>query len=147
MLVDTASKGGNLLLNIGPTGEGVIPADSVERLQGMGRWMRVHGEAIYGTEASPFENAGFRSTRKQTRLNCFLPEWPTSRELLLPGVMRAPQRARVLGGESGRALTWRQTDAGTVVSLPERPGDPICSVVAIDFAESVPARFGAGASD
>src|SRR5450759_950531 len=47
-LVDIASKGGNYLLNVGPTSEGVIPEPSVERLKEVGAWMKVNGEAIYG---------------------------------------------------------------------------------------------------
>jgi alpha-L-fucosidase len=48
-LVDIASKGGNYLLNIGPKGDGTIPAESLERLAGIGRWTKVNGESIYGT--------------------------------------------------------------------------------------------------
>ena len=48
-LVDIASKGGNYLLNVGPTGDGRIPAQSLERLAGIGRWTKVNGESIYGT--------------------------------------------------------------------------------------------------
>jgi hypothetical protein len=48
-LVDIASKGGNYLLNVGPTAEGEIPPPSIERLKEVGAWMKVNGESIYGT--------------------------------------------------------------------------------------------------
>jgi len=54
MLVDIASKGGNFLLNVGPTAEGEFPEASVERLKEIGSWMQLNGESIYGTSASPF---------------------------------------------------------------------------------------------
>jgi len=57
-LVDVASKGGNFLINVGPTGEGIIPAPSVDRLHAVGAWLRVNGEAIYGTSASPYSGQG-----------------------------------------------------------------------------------------
>ncbi|HLP76082.1 MAG TPA: alpha-L-fucosidase [Candidatus Paceibacterota bacterium] len=53
-LIDIASKGGNYLLNIGPTAEGVVPQPHVERLEAMGRWLKVNGEAIYATGPNPF---------------------------------------------------------------------------------------------
>jgi len=53
-LIDIASKGGNYLLNVGPTAEGIIPEPSVERLKAMGAWMKVNGEAIHGTGPTPF---------------------------------------------------------------------------------------------
>jgi alpha-L-fucosidase len=134
MLVETASKGGNLLLNVGPTGEGRVPDESVERLGAMGAWMKRHGEAIYGTGASPFENAPYRATRKGKRVNCFLAAWPASREMLLPGLRQSPRHAWMLGDPRRTPLQTRATDGGLVVSLPGQPSDPLCSVVAVDFS-------------
>jgi alpha-L-fucosidase len=130
LLVETASKGGNLLLNVGPTGEGRIPDESVTRLQGMGRWMAVHHDAIRGTEATPFARASFRATRRANRVFIFLPAWPSDRDLLVPRFDATPKRARLMSG--GGALPLRQVDSGTVVRLPDRPGDPVCSVVVLE---------------
>jgi alpha-L-fucosidase len=134
MLAETASKGGNLLLNVGPRGDGSLPAESVERLEGLARWMTVHGEAIHGTRASPFEGLPFRVTQSPRRLNCFLSEWPSQHELLLPGLKSLPSRAHCLGGPRRQRLAVRTVDAGVVVALPERASDPVCSVLALDFS-------------
>jgi hypothetical protein len=65
-LIDVVSKRGNYLLNIGPTGDGTIPMESAQRLRQVGRWLERHGEAIYGTKASPFSVNGqpWRMTTK-----------------------------------------------------------------------------------
>ena len=55
MLIDTVSKGGNLLLNVGPTGRGEFDERALERLRGMGEWMRLHGRSIYGCTQAPAE--------------------------------------------------------------------------------------------
>jgi len=56
MLIEVVSKGGNLLLNVGPTGRGEFDQRAMDRLRGMGEWMKRHGRAIYGCTAAP---AGF----------------------------------------------------------------------------------------
>jgi len=53
-LVDIVSKGGNYLLNIGPDGQGVVPQPSQETLRGVGRWLKVNGEAVYGAGRTAF---------------------------------------------------------------------------------------------
>ena len=53
-LIDIASKGGNYLLNIGPDSHGIVPQPEVDRLQAMGAWLKVNGEAIYGTQPTLF---------------------------------------------------------------------------------------------
>ena len=53
-LVDIVSKGGNYLLNVGPTAEGVVPQPSQDNLRAVGAWLRLNGEAVYGAGRSPF---------------------------------------------------------------------------------------------
>ncbi|HEY0863071.1 MAG TPA: alpha-L-fucosidase [Lacunisphaera sp.] len=67
-LVDITSKGGNYLLNVGPTAEGVIPQPSQDALREVGAWLKVNGEAIYGTGRSPFgEEFGDHATNLRNR--------------------------------------------------------------------------------
>jgi alpha-L-fucosidase len=53
-LIDIVSKGGNYLLNVGPTAEGIIPQASQDALRTVGRWLKLNGEAVYGAGVSPF---------------------------------------------------------------------------------------------
>jgi len=66
MLIDCASKGGNFLLNVGPTAQGEIPGPSLQRLAEAGKWMNINHEAIYGTTASPFKSLGLREMYSKT---------------------------------------------------------------------------------
>ena len=77
-LVDCAGKGGNYLLNVGPTAEGLIPEKSVERLREVGEWMKVNGEAIYGTISANMEElpSGCLATQKGDKVYLHLFEWP-----------------------------------------------------------------------
>jgi alpha-L-fucosidase len=102
-LIDIASKGGNYLLNVGPTGEGLIPQASVERLQEIGKWMDANGESIYGTGASPFAKLpwGRCTTKKSkggTTLYLHVFEWPAEGKLLLPGLESQVKSAQMLVG-------------------------------------------------
>ncbi len=77
-LCDIASKGGNYLLNVGPTSEGQIPEASQERLKEIGAWMHVNGRAIYGTSPTIFgaEAGSFSTTEKDNKGNAkFEPAW------------------------------------------------------------------------
>ena len=96
-IIDIASKGGNYLLNVGPTAEGQIPAPSVERLQAIGEWMKKNGESIYATQASPFASTPWgRCTRKtlsdgSTRLYLHVFDWPRDGKLTIPDVPGVPK--------------------------------------------------------
>jgi len=100
-LIDIASKGGNYLLNVGPDATGLIPQPSVERLKEVGKWMKVNGEAIYGTQANPFtETAWGRVTQKQngknTKLYLHIFDWPTDGKIALYGLQNKVKRAYAL---------------------------------------------------
>ncbi|MGI8497275.1 MAG: alpha-L-fucosidase [Gemmatimonadaceae bacterium] len=131
LLVETASKGGNLLLNIGPRPDGTFPDESVNRLRAIGRWMHVNGETIHGSGATPFAHTDFRVTSQPNRLNLFITDWAP--ELLLPKLRTPVRHAHLLADPTRAALPTRATDAGVVVTLPSQPPDPICSVVALEF--------------
>ncbi len=136
-LVDIASKGGNYLLNVGPTAEGLIPAASVERLAGIGAWMKANGESIYGTTASPFEKTPWgRCTQKslpggKTRLDLHLFDWPGAARLALPKTTGKPTRAYLLDG--GQALSLGVESGQTIIQLPVQAPDKIATVVAVDL--------------
>ncbi|RMG75644.1 MAG: alpha-L-fucosidase [Bacteroidetes bacterium] len=128
-LVDIVSKGGNFLLNIGPTAEGRIPEASVTRLQAMGAWMDVNSEAIYGAQASPFERPDWgRFTQKGDILYAHIFDWPAGGELVIPELSEA-QSARILGGE---AVDLSSGAGGTTLHLPAEAPDGIATVVAIN---------------
>lgn len=129
-LVDIASKGGNYLLNVGPTAEGEIPAASVERLEKIGSWMQKHGEAIYGTTASPFLRLSWgRVTQKPDRLYLHVFDWPADGHLIVP-MRNGAQRARLLGTTGNLELD--RTPAGLRIRVPAQAPDRICSVVVVD---------------
>jgi len=101
MLTDTASKAGNLLLNVGPRSDGTIPAESVDILRTAGDWLRRNGESIYGSSRSPFtwSNWGRVTTRDS---NVYLHIWnSTGPELCFAEMKNRVLSARYLnGGES-----------------------------------------------
>jgi len=77
-LVDVASKGGNFLLNVGPTPEGIIQPEFQERLLAIGTWLKENGDSIYGTTYGPLQDLPFgRSTQKGTTVYVHIFDWPS----------------------------------------------------------------------
>jgi alpha-L-fucosidase len=147
-LIDCASKGGNYLLNVGPTAEGLIPQPSVERLAAIGRWMKANGQAIYGTKASPFETLDWgRCTQKpwgigKTRLYLHVFHWPTNGQLVVPPLANKPLRASLLA--TGQKLRFKKDGDRIVLTVPATAPDPIATVIALDIeGEPLVPRAGA----
>jgi alpha-L-fucosidase len=136
-LSDISSKGGNFLLNVGPTADGTIPPESVDRLKAVGQWMKVNGEAIYGTEASPFARrlpwgrVTQKTTGDRTKLYLHIWDWPEDGNLLLPTLKETPVSGRILS--NSQQLKATATTDGLVVNLPGKATDPIISVAVLEF--------------
>ncbi len=137
-LVDISSKGGNFLLNIGPTPQGTFPPLAQDRLKALGDWMHVNSEAIYSTDASPFAKLDWgRCTQKKvgakTMLYLDVFDWPANGKLVVPGLNNKAKRAYLLGDRS-KHLAVSQDGGNIVVSVPSQAPDPNCSVVALEIA-------------
>ena len=133
-LVDIASKGGNYLLNVGPTSEGLIPEPSIDRLKTIGKWMKVNHEAIYSTSASPFRSLPWGRCTTQangtdTTLYIHVFNWPTDGQLRVPGLTNTVSSAYILDGK--KTVTATNTADSVVLSLPTTAPDTISSTIVL----------------
>jgi alpha-L-fucosidase len=141
MLVDIASKGGNFLLNVGPTALGEIPEASVERLEAMGDWMDVYGESIYGTSASPFRRLPWgRCTQRpiengRTRLYLHVFDWPITGELTVDGLNNDVRWAYLMGDPLHAPRSVKREGSRLVIDVPGAAPHPAVSVVVLDIEE------------
>ena len=136
-LADISSKGGNFLLNVGPTSEGLFPQESIERLEQIGDWMKVNGESIYGTSASPFKSLSWgRCTQKVasggSRLFLHVFSWPESGRLVLPGIYNKVDRAFLLADKRKDLEAFNEKD-NIVITVPDTQPDPFNTVIAVDL--------------
>lgn len=129
MLIEVVSKGGNLLLNVGPRPDGTIQEEFVARLNAMGAWMKVNSESIHGTTASPFERLPFfgRATTKGNTLYLHVFQWPKDGRLVVPGLTNQVVSAELLATK-GKLQTKRE-GSNVVVALPATAPDDVASVV------------------
>ena len=134
MLCEAASKGGNLLLNVGPKPDGAFPKPFTQVMERIGQWMGKHGEAIYGSHPglSEFITYG-RQTVKGRTLYLLVRFWH-GKEIPLPGIKTRAVSARIV--TTGDEVKWVQNkDRLTLIGLPAKPPDDLCTVIAIDFEE------------
>ena len=133
-LVDIASKGGNYLLNVGPTSAGVIPQPEVDRLKQIGDWMEINGESIYGTTASPLKEqpAWGRATKKGDTVYLHVFDWPKDGKLEVPLPKSNRTVAYLLADRESTVTVDSSADGkGIELTLPQQPPDPIDSVIAV----------------
>lgn len=129
-LVRSAASGGNYLLNVGPRADGAIPSEAIASLDTIGKWMRRHGEAVYGTGAGP--DCDFpcgRMTRRGNHVYLHVFEWPAGGRLALPPLSGRPASARIMNGPK---LGINRS----FLAVPRKAPDKTASVIFLDYAAS-----------
>jgi alpha-L-fucosidase len=130
-LAEVASKGGNFLLDVGPTPEGTIQPEFVERLQGIGKWLKVNGDSIYGTTYGPLQTLPFgKTTAKGNTVYLHVFDWPSKPELALPGLAAHVTQVTVLA--TGAQVPFKQTGGAVTLTVPAQAPDASDSVLRIE---------------
>lgn len=130
-LVECAQGGGNYLLNIGPTGDGSVPSESLATLEAVGRWMDDNGPTIYESErckVSTSEMAGF--TRKGNTLYVHVHFWPGN-TVAVGGLRTKVLSARMF--VSKQPVEFKQEEFRVqFTGLPDHPPDPLATVIEVE---------------
>lgn len=144
LLAKAAAKGGNILLNIGPRGDGTINPPDVAILQGIGRWMDVNHESIRGTTRTPLDRQAWGdSTLKGDTLYLHVFHWPADRKLVVGGLESDVEEAYLLSDPQKKPLKTSRVNAIDVsIELPARAPDAADSVVVVKSKGTVKAIAG-----
>jgi alpha-L-fucosidase len=162
-LTSISSKGGNYLLNIGPTGEGLFPEESLTRLKDMGEWMKVNGESVYGTVkwivnhegpttisvkgTESREESGFNTnitpqdfwfSKKDNNLYVTSLKWPENKEIQIESITRLTKDdiskiELVKLIGCDEIITWSMEEKGLKITLPSKKPNPYGYVLRITF--------------
>ena len=138
LLARAASKGGNVLLNVGPTGTGKFAPEDTKLLSGIGSWMKVNGEAIYAAERTPLPVQPWgTSSKKGNDLYLFVFDQPKTGALIVGDLQSDPKSVALLGA-TGTSLPLRRLDANHVqITLPANARAGSIPVVKLTFGETV----------
>lgn len=133
LLAKGVERGGNLLMNIGPMGDGRIDPTDVEILEGIGKWMDVNGESIYGTTHTPLAPQSFgHVSRKGNFLYLHVTRWPVDGKLVLSGLDTPIERAWLLAAPQSGDLSVSRKDASDwIIRVPLEPVDPVNTVIKV----------------
>ncbi|MDP5079809.1 MAG: alpha-L-fucosidase [Opitutales bacterium] len=136
-LFDTVSRGGNFLMNMGPTPEGLLPPVSVKKLKPLGQWLAANGECVYGSERGPHYLLDWgTSTRRGNTLYYQVFDWPKDGALIIPGLNEDKPNAGIqkitfLNHEA--PVSFQQVGQDVHVQLPIKPADPILTVLKVEL--------------
>jgi alpha-L-fucosidase len=122
-LCNVISKGGNFLLNVGPTSEGEFPPEAIQRLKEVGNWMKTNGESIYGAKpVEPYQETKIVFTEKdRTVYAIYLPE---KNENNMPQIipvqsMQPGKNSKVYLLGYKKPLEWENNGIGFFIKIPK----------------------------
>ncbi|HVU32721.1 MAG TPA: alpha-L-fucosidase [Opitutaceae bacterium] len=145
LLAKSVSKGGNMLLNVGPMGNGEIDPADVAILHGIGAWMHRNSESIYGCDRTPLavQNWGTSTWNPATHtLYLHVFHWPTNGRLLVGGLGSDPLVADLLANPAAGSLPWRRvTPEDLELSVPAAALDRADTVIRLRFGGPITANF------
>ncbi|HET9430424.1 MAG TPA: alpha-L-fucosidase [Chitinophagaceae bacterium] len=134
LLATAASRGGNLLMNIGPKGDGVFDERDLEILSGIGHWMEKYGGSIYDSKASPLplQNWGV-STLKENKLYLHVFNWPEDGKLYLHGLLSEINKVYPLLDPLEELPVKYLPSGDFLLTLPGKRGDSINAVLVLEW--------------
>lgn len=138
LLAKAAARGGNVLMNVGPMGNGEIDPKDVAILKGIAAWWKINGASIRGTTRTPLPVQTWgESTRKGDLLYLHVFDWPANGSLVVGGIMSGIQTSYLLADASGPAsvrdrTVTRLNPYDVRISVPDRPPNNVDSVVVLD---------------
>jgi len=130
LIAKAAARGGNVLLNIGPMGDGNIDPKDVVILKGIAAWWQANGESIRGTERTPLPVQTWgESTRKGSTLYLHVFHWPTNGTLVVGGLKSSVTNAHLLAGTGETVTATRLNPLDVSLTVPMTAPDPVDSVI------------------
>jgi len=134
LLCKAAARGGNLLMNVGPMATGEIDPTDITILEGIGNWMKVNGEAIYGVERTTLPiNVWGQSSIKNNKLYLHVFKWPKDQKLVVGGLSSEVTSAYILSDTDKKLLeTERLNEKDIIVNLPVNAPDSIANIVVLE---------------
>ena len=128
-LVKVVGRGGNYLLNIGPTPEGRFPPEAEERLSEIGEWMAANSQAIHDTMYGPLQDISFTTTTAEPdTVYLHVLDWPATGQIVLEGLDSAGSTTLLATGEQ---LNSSQSGGKLVIEAPRQAPDPVVSILAL----------------
>ena len=135
-----AARGGNLLLNVGPDGNGQVPQEAQQCLKTVGEWLRENGEVVYGTQRSLLYPSWGECIRKDTKNTTLLYlcvyDWPSDQKLVLDKALSVKQ-AKMLHGNTKLKVTT--SSKGTVINVPKVHDNQFVHIVELTLKKKLPA--------